>query len=408
MAPKHIRPARLDDIEAMREIERAAGRLFAGIGMDDVAADPPLERAVLAGYIENGRAWIAEIDGQPAGYAIADIVDGCGHLEQVSVRPEYGRQGLGRGLIQTVAGWARAQGSPALTLLTFREVPWNGPYYASLGFRPLADADLSPGLLALRAHESTLGLDREARFAMRLDLQSAGASITGDLPIVAFPSRQAWGAWLAAHHEASAGVWLKIARKGSGIDTVSYGEALEVALCYGWIDGQKARFDDAHWLQRFTPRRPGSKWSKVNRDKATELMRQGAMKPAGLREVERAKADGRWNAAYESQSTATVPDDFQQALDANPVAREFFATLDSANRYAILYRIQDAKRPETRARRIAQYVTMLNEGKKLHPCALAGWGQTAVVPISPLRDTSEMRSSSESASVPGGRQGKTM
>jgi uncharacterized protein YdeI (YjbR/CyaY-like superfamily) len=162
-------------------------------------------------------------------------------------------------------------------------------------------------------------------------------------------------------------VWLKIARKASGVASVSYAEALEVALCYGWIDGQKDKHDDDHWLQRFGPRQPRSKWSKVNRGKATALIEAGAMKPAGLREVERAKADGRWDAAYDSPSTATVPDDLQRALDEEPRAREFFATLDSANRYAILYRIQDAKKPETRARRIAKFVAMLSEHEKLHP-----------------------------------------
>lgn len=148
---------------------------------------------------------------------------------------------------------------------------------------------------------------------------------------------------------------------------MTYAEALDVALCYGWIDSQKAGFDETYFLQRFTPRRTRSKWSKVNCQRAEELIRGGEMQPAGLREVERAKADGRWDAAYESQSTATVPDDLQAALDGNPRAREFFATLDSANRYAILYRIQDAKRPETRVQRIEKYVAMLSEGKKLHP-----------------------------------------
>ncbi len=188
-----------------------------------------------------------------------------------------------------------------------------------------------------------------------------------DLPIISFVSRDAWEAWLDNHHATSDGLWLKIAKKDSGIDTVSYAEALEAALCYGWIDGQKASFDDHYWLQRFTPRRPRSKWSKVNRKKATELIEKGKMKPAGLREVERAKADGRWEAAYDAQSTATVPDDLQRELEKNEVAREFFATLNSTNRYAILYQIQDAKKPETRARRIKKFVAMLSEQKKLYP-----------------------------------------
>ncbi len=156
-------------------------------------------------------------------------------------------------------------------------------------------------------------------------------------------------------------------QKGSGLETVSFAEALEVALCYGWIDSQADRFDEKHWLQRFTPRRPRSRWSKRNRAKAAKLIERGMMKPAGLREVERAKADGRWEAAYESPKTATVPEDFRRELEKNRGASEFFATLDSQNRYAILYRIENAKRPETRARRIEKYVAMLHEGKKLYP-----------------------------------------
>lgn len=187
------------------------------------------------------------------------------------------------------------------------------------------------------------------------------------LPIVPFASREAWEAWLEEHHATSDGLWLKIAKKGSGIETVSFAEALDIALCYGWIDGQRDRFDGHYFLQRFTPRRPRSKWSKVNVGKVTKLIEEGRMKPAGLREVERAKADGRWEAAYEPQSTATVPDDFRRELEKNEEAREFFATLNSTNRYAILYRIQDAKKPETRARRIEKFVAMLAERKKLYP-----------------------------------------
>jgi uncharacterized protein YdeI (YjbR/CyaY-like superfamily) len=188
-----------------------------------------------------------------------------------------------------------------------------------------------------------------------------------NLPIVPFASREAWGAWLEEHHTTSGGVWLKIAKKGSGSETVTYAGALEVALCYGWIDGQKDKFDDHYWLQRFTRRRPRSKWSKVNREKASKLIESGEMKLAGLREVERAKADGRWDAAYESQSAATVPEDLRRELEKNDRAREFFVKLDSANRYAILYRVQDAKKPETRARRIEKYVAMLSEHKKVYP-----------------------------------------
>jgi uncharacterized protein YdeI (YjbR/CyaY-like superfamily) len=188
-----------------------------------------------------------------------------------------------------------------------------------------------------------------------------------ELPIIPFASRDVWGAWLEENHATSDGLWLKFARKGSGIETVSFAEALDVALCYGWIDSQAGAFDERYWLQRFTPRRPRSKWSKRNRARATKLIEEGRMKPAGLREVERARADGRWEAAYDAQSTATVPEDFRRELEKNEEAREFFATLNSANRYAILHRIQDARRPETRARRIEKYVAMLRDQKKLYP-----------------------------------------
>jgi uncharacterized protein YdeI (YjbR/CyaY-like superfamily) len=188
-----------------------------------------------------------------------------------------------------------------------------------------------------------------------------------DQPRLAFASREAWAEWLAKHHATSSGLWLKLAKKGSGIDSVSYQEALDVALCHGWIDGQKDKLDDRWFLQRFTPRRPRSKWSKINCDKATRLIAQGEMRTAGLREVEKAKADGRWAAAYDGQRAATVPDDLRRELEQNPEAAEFFATLDSANRYAILYRLQEAKKPETRARRLAKFVAMLGERQKIHP-----------------------------------------
>jgi uncharacterized protein YdeI (YjbR/CyaY-like superfamily) len=188
-----------------------------------------------------------------------------------------------------------------------------------------------------------------------------------DLPIIAFASPAAWEAWLAEQHETSSGLWLKIAKKDAGVETVSYAEALEVALCYGWIDGQKDTFDGDYWLQRFTPRTPRSTWSKINREKAEQLLTQGRMQPAGLRAVEQAKADGRWDAAYDGQRAAGIPDDLRHALEQNPKAAEFFASLDSANRYAILYRLQEAKKPETRARRLERYVAMLNEQQKIHP-----------------------------------------
>jgi uncharacterized protein YdeI (YjbR/CyaY-like superfamily) len=186
-------------------------------------------------------------------------------------------------------------------------------------------------------------------------------------PRLSFPSRAAWEAWLAQHHESSGGVWLMFAKKGSGMVTVSYSDALDGALCYGWIDGQKGKLDDDHYLQRFTRRKARSRWSKINRGRAEALIARGEMRPAGLREVERAKADGRWEAVYLGQRTATVPDDLRRELENNAAAREFFATLDGANRYAILYRLHDAKKPETRARRLAKFVAMLEERKKIHP-----------------------------------------
>nr|WP_202495031.1 YdeI/OmpD-associated family protein [Streptomyces sp. SID4982] len=184
---------------------------------------------------------------------------------------------------------------------------------------------------------------------------------------VVFESAEAFEAWLGEHHAVSPGIWLKLRKKGPGIVALDYAQALDVALCYGWIDGQKTKFDDQWWLQRFTPRRPRSRWSKVNRDKVAALTEQGRIRPPGQAEIARAKADGRWEAAYDSASTATVPDDLMAALTAVPAAAESFENLDRQNRYAILYRVQDAKKPETRARRIEKYVAMLANGEKLHP-----------------------------------------
>lgn len=187
------------------------------------------------------------------------------------------------------------------------------------------------------------------------------------LPILAFATEREWEAWLEAHHADTPGLWLKLAKKGAGVPSISYAEALEGALCFGWIDGQKAALDEGHWLQKFTPRRAKSVWSRVNRAKAEALIAAGRMRPAGLRQVEAARADGRWEAAYDSARTITIPPDFQRELDAHPVARTFFETLDSANRYAILWRIQTAKQPATRAARIAKFVAMLARQEKLHP-----------------------------------------
>jgi uncharacterized protein YdeI (YjbR/CyaY-like superfamily) len=190
---------------------------------------------------------------------------------------------------------------------------------------------------------------------------------TDDLAIIPFTTQQDWEAWLSENHTAIRGIWLKLAKKDTGILSVSYAEALESALCYGWIDGQKAAFDEQYWLQRFTPRGPKSMWSKVNVDKATVLLAADRMQAAGIRQVELAQADGRWEAAYASQSKIVVPEDFQQALDNNQTAKDFFATLNSANRYAILYRIQTAKKPETRSARISKLITMLAEHQRIHP-----------------------------------------
>jgi uncharacterized protein YdeI (YjbR/CyaY-like superfamily) len=185
-------------------------------------------------------------------------------------------------------------------------------------------------------------------------------------PVKSFRTPAAWETWLEKHHGDEAGIWMQFAKKGTGVTTVSYAEALEVALCWGWIDSQSKGFDETYYLQRFTPRRKRSKWSKINRDEATRLIKAGAMKAPGLSEVERAKGDGRWEAAYAGASAATVPEDFERALHRNKAAREFFATLTSQNRYAFLYRIEDAKRAETRARRIGQFVEMLARQETFH------------------------------------------
>ncbi len=185
-------------------------------------------------------------------------------------------------------------------------------------------------------------------------------------PQLTFASDAEWEAWLEEHHADPDGVWVKIAKKGSGIASVAYPEVLDTAICFGWIDGRRNALDDRYFLQRFTPRRARSRWSKINRDKAEALIASGRMRPAGLAEVERAKADGRWEAAYAGQAQMTVPDDLQRELDARPGAAAFFAQLTSQNRYAILYRLHDAKRPETRARRLETFVAMLEAGETIH------------------------------------------
>ena len=186
-------------------------------------------------------------------------------------------------------------------------------------------------------------------------------------PIRLFKSRRDWAAWLEKNHRKSIGLWLRLAKKDSGLRSVSYKEALEVALCYGWIDGQKRPESDRAWLQRFLARSSKSIWSKINREKALALIASGEMKEAGRAAVEIAKKSGRWEAAYDSPRGSTVPSDFQAVLDANPRAAAFFKTLDRANRYAILWRIQTAKKAETRARKIEQFIGMLKRKEKIHP-----------------------------------------
>src|SRR3954453_7737825 len=188
-----------------------------------------------------------------------------------------------------------------------------------------------------------------------------------EYPIVHFADRTAFREWLSAHHASTPGLWLRIAKAASPRQSVTYAEALDLALCFGWIDGQKRRHDADSFLQKFTPRQKRSPWSKRNREHVERLIAAGEMPPAGLAAVAAAKADGRWDRAYDSPRTATVPDDLQAALDEHPQASAFFETLTGANRYAILYRIQTAVKPETRARRIAEFVAMLQRREALHP-----------------------------------------
>jgi uncharacterized protein YdeI (YjbR/CyaY-like superfamily) len=190
--------------------------------------------------------------------------------------------------------------------------------------------------------------------------------VRSGLPIIGFPSSGEFERWISSQPANASGLWVKFAKKGSGIRSLSKAEAINVALCHGWVDGQLDRYDDAHWLIRFTPRRVKSKWSQINRTRAIRLIEEGRMREAGLRQVEAAKADGRWDVAYAPASTAKVPVDLQAALDGNPKAAAFFATLTGVNRYAILYRIGAVKKPETRARKIASFVAMLERGETIH------------------------------------------
>src|SRR5437868_3193077 len=214
----------------------------------------------------------------------------------------------------------------------------------------------------VRRHRSAV---ERTRSAVAASLPRVAAD--DGLPRLRFASAGEWEAWLEENHAGSDGVWIEMAKKDAGIESVRYPEVLDSALCFGWIDGRREALDERYFLQRFTPRRPRSRWSRINRDKAERLIAGGRMRPAGLGEVERAQDDGRWDAAYEGQRDITVPDDLQRELDARPKAKAFFAQLNSQNRYAILYRLQDAKRPETRARRLAKFVAMLEAGETIYP-----------------------------------------
>jgi len=185
-------------------------------------------------------------------------------------------------------------------------------------------------------------------------------------PIRAFKDAKEWDSWLTKNQAEIDGIWMRIAKKSSGVKSVTYPEAVEVALCHGWIDGQKRPESETTWLQRFVPRRPRSMWSMINREKALALIAAGKMKPAGLAEIERAKMNGRWDVAYASPSSATMPQDLEKELERHPKAKAFFKTLNRANSYAIMWRVQTAKRPETRERRIRTYIEMLEKGETIH------------------------------------------
>jgi uncharacterized protein YdeI (YjbR/CyaY-like superfamily) len=194
--------------------------------------------------------------------------------------------------------------------------------------------------------------------------KTAGADAV--VPTRAFKNAAAWEAWLATNQNTPGGIWVRLAKKGSGTKSVTYPEALEVALCYGWIDAQKKPESETAWLQRFMPRRPKSIWSKINREKALALIERRQMQPGGLKEIERAKQDGRWDAAYDSARSATVPEDFQTELDRHPKAKAFFKTISATNRYAIFWRLQTAKKAETRAKRMRSFIEMLEKGETIH------------------------------------------
>ena len=191
------------------------------------------------------------------------------------------------------------------------------------------------------------------------------AVIKDGLPVILFETQELWSNWLEKN-ESESGIWVQIAKKGSGINSINYQETLEVALCYGWIDGVKNTFDDKSWIQRFTARKPNSKWSKINRNKAEELIAAGKMKPSGMAAIELAKQKGIWEAAYDSQKNASIPDDLQNELDKNPEAAEFFSSLNSVNKYAIIYRLQVSRNSEIRTKKLAQFIEMLIRKEKIH------------------------------------------
>jgi uncharacterized protein YdeI (YjbR/CyaY-like superfamily) len=195
---------------------------------------------------------------------------------------------------------------------------------------------------------------------------SSTGKLPSELPLV-FKSRRAWEAWIAKHYDSSQGVWLRLAKGFVTLKSLSYREALEIALCYGWIDGQKRAYDEESWLQRFSPRGPRSIWSKINRSRAEELVREGRMQQPGLAAIERAKQNGQWERAYDSQRTAAPAKDFEEILNRRPRAKAFYESLDSHNRYAILFRIHNVKKAETRQRHIEKFIGMLERHEKLHP-----------------------------------------
>jgi len=220
-----------------------------------------------------------------------------------------------------------------------------------------------------------------------------------------FKSAKAFETWLRKHHATSDGLWLRIAKKGADEPSVTYPEAVDIALCWGWIDGQKKSLDDQHYLQRFTPRRARSIWSKINVDKVAALVESGRMQPPGQAQVDAAKADGRWAKAYDGARTSTVPDDLQAALEASPAAKAFFATINASNRYAVLWRVQTAVKPETRAKRIAQLVEMLGRGEVVHifkPKASGGGGGGDVKAKAESKSKSKAKAQGKSKTEPGG------